>query len=496
MNEAASLPAAAPHADSLLAARNSVRLVGSLLLTWGIALAVRFLLPRSLGPERFGDLSFAEALAATFAMGMALGVDPYIRREVALRPAHASDFFGGVQLVRALLLGALAAAMAATLHAAHRPTGLVTLALLFAIAGLFVNTNATLSAMLHANQTVSEMSALAIATKVVWGGLLLASLLLGWPLWTFAFGLLASEAIESVVLYRVAQKHLGLRLRLDARATRVVLVASAPFYLGAIAQAAYARLDVSLLALQTTPAEVGYYGAAQALNGTLLLISPILAWVLQPLLSRADGRSPEEAHALLRRFSELTLAAVAPLALALMLGAGECVQLLFGPAFAPSALALRILAASMLPTYAAILAASYLIAVGRGWTPTFLIGASLALDIAGNLLFLRPLQSFIGQPGAGGAAAATALLVTELLGAAVFIGLLGRRMFDAKGLGVLAKTAALCVLVAVLDHALARLGPLRLAIDAVVYLALAIPSGALPINEQLQFVRTVRQSRS
>ena len=46
-----------PQGDALLAFRNAVKLGGSLLLTWGIALGVRLLMPRYLGPDAFGHAS-------------------------------------------------------------------------------------------------------------------------------------------------------------------------------------------------------------------------------------------------------------------------------------------------------------------------------------------------------------------------------------------------------------------------------------------------------
>ena len=48
-----------------LAVRNAAKLGGSLAVTWGIGLVVRLYLPRFLGPEHFGMLSFAEAFSTT-----------------------------------------------------------------------------------------------------------------------------------------------------------------------------------------------------------------------------------------------------------------------------------------------------------------------------------------------------------------------------------------------------------------------------------------------
>jgi len=64
-----------------------------LLFTWSIALGIRVILPRHLGPSLFGTLQFADAFASTFFVLVSLGMETYIRKEVAVRPEHASDFY-------------------------------------------------------------------------------------------------------------------------------------------------------------------------------------------------------------------------------------------------------------------------------------------------------------------------------------------------------------------------------------------------------------------
>src|SRR4051794_20126287 len=84
--------------DAATALRNAIKLGGSLLATWTVALAVRFQLPRHLGPVRFGDFNFCDSFTAAFFIFLSLGIETYIQKEVSVRPKHASEFFGGVLL--------------------------------------------------------------------------------------------------------------------------------------------------------------------------------------------------------------------------------------------------------------------------------------------------------------------------------------------------------------------------------------------------------------
>ena len=99
----------AGHRDLGVAFRNALKLGGSLLGTWAVALVVRFQLPRLMGPERFGAFNFADSASVVVFTFLGFGVDTYIQKEIAVRPEHASDFFGAVVVLRAaagvLLLG-------------------------------------------------------------------------------------------------------------------------------------------------------------------------------------------------------------------------------------------------------------------------------------------------------------------------------------------------------------------------------------------------------
>ncbi|MFL5438842.1 MAG: flippase, partial [Myxococcales bacterium] len=116
--QAAVVPATGVE-DVRRAIGNALKLSGSLAASWTIALAVRLVLPRGLGPDRFGALSSADALTTTAFVFLQLGVDTYVRTAVAVRPDHAREFFGGVFLLR----GALAVALSAAMIVVSRATG-------------------------------------------------------------------------------------------------------------------------------------------------------------------------------------------------------------------------------------------------------------------------------------------------------------------------------------------------------------------------------------
>src|SRR5207302_8775524 len=136
---------------------------------------------------------------------LTLGLDLYVRREVSVRLAHATEFFGGVLALRVVLAAALFLGMAALMHATHRPPQVRALVYLFGLAQFFISINATLSAILHSAGRVDGMSIIAAITKVLWAGGCAAAIWLGTRLWLFPASLLLGEVIEAAVLYRLAQ---------------------------------------------------------------------------------------------------------------------------------------------------------------------------------------------------------------------------------------------------------------------------------------------------
>src|SRR5207237_830200 len=93
-----------------------------------------------------------------------------IRKELSVKPGHASDFFGSVLGTR-LGIGLLVfAAMYGVMVVTHRPPQVQLLVMVFGPAQLILISNQSLAAMLHASGTVDGLSLLNIISKAIWGG--------------------------------------------------------------------------------------------------------------------------------------------------------------------------------------------------------------------------------------------------------------------------------------------------------------------------------------
>lgn len=477
--------------ELVTALRNAVKLGGSLIITYGIGLAVRFFLPRYLGPEIFGQYSWSDGFTSLFFVVATLGIETYIRKEVSVRPAHATDFYGGIFVLRVGMTVLLALGMAVVMHASHEPEQVRWLVFVFATSQLFVQNNGALSAVLHACGRVDGLSVMNIASKILSGGGLFLMMGLNAPVPFLAVPQLSAEVFETCVLYFLARRHAGLRFRVDFRAVRAVLTTSLPFYVNSAALAANGRTDVTLLGLIASKQEVGWYSGAWTIAGLTMLVTPMIGWVVMPLMSRAAARSEEELTRLIRRAIEATLAFSIPVALAIALGADFWIRLMSGPAFAPAALALRILAPMFVLTYVAMVTSVWLMIVNKAWSVTITSVVGLVLNPALNLLLIKPCLTAIG-PSGGAAGSAISMVLTELVVTTILFIRMGRYAFDRRNLVMLGKTLAVCAVVIGMDFFLKPYGPIRLLFEALLYIALVLITRAVRVDEIVSAIRTVR----
>jgi O-antigen/teichoic acid export membrane protein len=478
--------------DAIVAVRNTLKLGSGLIATWCVSLGVRIFLPRFLGPENFGPLSFAEAFTTAFFVLATLGVDTYIRTEIPLRSKHGDDFFGGILAIRLLMTAVIVAAIAAVLWATHRPPELRRLVYVFAAAQSLVVLNETLAAFLHARCRVGGLAGVNVAAKVVWAAGIAVALARGGGLIAIGAAYVVAEAAKAALLFRLCRRHLDLHVRLDWTAAWAVVLACTPFYVNYIARNVYSRIDVSLLEFTSTNIEVGWYAAANVLANVTLLITPVFNWVLLPLFARAAARSDQDLTRTIHRSLEAIQAVTIPVALMLGLGADIWVGLVFGKAYAPAALSLKILAPLSVLTYVATVGSQWLVVLQRPWRVTVI---SLVCTLVNPVLVLGligPCSRRLG-PGGAGAGCALAQFATEVLVTSLLMAGVGRRAVDRSTLTALGKSLAACGAAVLVDRFTAEWGAARLALDLVAYLCVVLLLGAIRLRDTAQFARLAFQ---
>lgn len=488
-----------PHAvetagEVQLAFANAIKLSLSLIGTIAVAVIVRIFVPRYLGPAGFGQLSFADAFAATFFTFATFGVDTYIRKEIATRPEHANDFYAGFFVLRLLASAAIFGIMALSLWAMGKGALEWRLAFIFALGQVAFIDNYTLSAFLQAASQVNELAWMNVASKILWCGSIFAGLLTGWPVEWVAVCFFISEGVKTAYLMWVAHKKLNLRWNIDTKATWAVLVASFPFFVNNIALRIYEKLNIIILSKLSNDTEVGWYSAAMTIAGFSLLFLPVLQAVIMPLASRMASKSVEAMNEVMRGGARLMVVGGTLIALMLMLHAETVAHYAFGKQYEAAALSLKVLAPMFPLTYLATVAALHLIQQDRTWT---LIRVSL-LAVFLNPLLNAPLIAwgFHMGPGMAGAMSALATVCTELVTVTVNLLLLGKAAVDNRFWHVVLRTLAICAVICGMHWMLKILGIWRIPLELVAYMGLAVVLKTLPLDELRRMIAEARRSRA
>jgi O-antigen/teichoic acid export membrane protein len=489
-------PPASEHArrEGALAFRNAIKLAASLVLTWGVALIVTFKLPKYLGPTVFGHYKFGDQFAMSLAVFLSLGVDTYISREVAIRPKHASEFFGGLLVVRALVIFPLILFALFFLHGAVEDRRVA--AALFGVAYMFTALNNTFQQTLQAASNVGRLAVANVVAKVLWGGGTLAAVLLHMPLWVLPLPLVFSEGIKAAFLFFATREAIDLEVKIDIAATKKVLAVSFPFFIANVAVNLGSSIDVVMLGkiLKEDSPEVGWYGSARQIAQLSALLSPILSGVLIPMMSRAKARDTEEFFKILRRGIEGVAVVSIPLTLILAVGAELWIKLALKAEFLPAAASLRWLAPTFVLAYGNVLLWLALMILDRSWTITIVSIAGLAL-LPIFIFIAVPLTKDLG-PGGAGMGVAMALSARELVIFLVFLAFLGKDALDKRNVLSVLKSLVICAVVIFVDGKLTMLHPfVKILADALLYFVLMVATGVLRPQDAKAVLKLIKDRK-
>lgn len=485
-----------------------MKLASSLVVSFGITIAVRqVLIPRMLGTERYGELNFADGFAGLFLVAAWLGVDTWLRKELGVTLKSAQGIYGGILVIRAGFAVVLTTAMALTLGLLGRSDTIILMAVIFGVSQLMVMAQNTASALLHAAGKVGGISIANIVGKLLWAAIVIPALFMQLSIVWLAVAFLVSETFKAICATWLAARHQRITLAVDLKAAFKAMKAALPFWVNAIALAGAGRADVAVVGTlaagvlgshAAADREVGWYTVVLGIGSMLMVMTPVLGWVLMPLLSRALQRSQEEAGKIIRRAFEVCIVIGTPLSVGAFVAADELIAI-YKPEYGPSALVLKIMAWTYVLTYLNIVSANCLSALGRGWTVTLTSISTLLLTPAIDF-FLVPYALKTWGPGYGAAACGVSIVIAEALTTGLMIKRLGHLAFDRRLISIVIRTGITAACVIVLDVLLARFTPIgpwtRVGICAASYVVLATATRSVRPGEAKAFIVLARAQRA
>lgn len=298
----------------------------------GLNFVVGILVVRHLGPTGTGVLQSSLALAALFALGVELGLDGVLRREIVRTPERTGALLGTATLLR--LAALIPAILLFALAYEHQGAGTPSL-------GFWVGI--TLALPLAQTAEVWFLATGRVRTNVLAQGtafILVSALRVAFVLAGAAVTAFGAAAAAETLLIGLA---LGVAFwrctaaprawSWDAALAREMLRDAAPLLLTNLAVFIYRRFDLLIVASLLDTRAAGFYAAAVRMS-ELGYVAPMLllnAWF--PLITRLHAEDPAAYRAALADFYRKIVWAGAAFALVVTLSAHWLVRILLGKAF-------------------------------------------------------------------------------------------------------------------------------------------------------------------
>jgi O-antigen/teichoic acid export membrane protein len=230
---------------------------------------------RHLGPALYGHLAFSLALLSVFQIGVTLGADGIVVREISQHPERSHQVLGSALLMR-LLAGVLGWGAMCLLVRLSYGVGSIELSLVAIMGAGLIFQSADVIDLWFQSQVQSRLSVFSKAIGYCGASLIKVILILcAAPLWMFAAAFFADMLLAALALCAVYKKcPVGNKWAWDGRFALSMLREAWPVLISAIALACFARVDQVLLKYLASEQDLGLYSAVLPFS---------LAWQMLPM---------------------------------------------------------------------------------------------------------------------------------------------------------------------------------------------------------------------
>ncbi len=421
---------------------------------------------RRLGESGLGAFVFAVAFTGLLMVPIGLGLDRYTLRKIAEDPTSSHTLFFNVLGLKVVLAVPVFGLGFLGLHLVGY--GAQAQATAWALApGVFSDSVArTQLSVFSAHERNGPPSIADTINRVSSAVLGIIALQLGFGVVSVGVTYSIGSIVGVLVGFALMARTVGMPARaLSHRRWRALATSSVPFAAQDLFSALLAKIDAVILSLLATQAAVGRYGAAYRLFESTMFISFALAGAFSAMYTYLGPDSTPTLGSVFQRSIKLSLVALTPMTVAFVVLAAPICRLIYGPAFVPAAVPLRILGPGVVLIGFVYLCTSLAVARGNPRKMASLTGLMVAANIALNLILI---------PKYSAAGAAAAMVATE----AIFAVLVARLALRAVGgihwlttaTGALAAGAGMTLVALPLRHSL----PAALLAGGAVYLVVLI----------------------
>ena len=376
---------------------NSGWMMGDQVIRQSVGLLVGVWLARYLGPQLFGDFSYAIALVMIFSPMALLALDGIAIRNMVQNPADRDKILGTSFFL--MLCGGIVA-FSLTVIAAfwarpddHLIHWLVGVMAAGSIIQALIAIEFWFESQMQWKFTVYAKTSAFLILSLIKIGLILIQA----PLIAFAWAALAETAIGSiglVIVYR--RKGYSIQAWRFSRSTaRSLLKDSWPLFFSTLLTMIYMRIDQVMIGNMIGSGELGKYSVAVRISEAWYFIPLVLSSSIFPAVVKAEAVSRELYYAHMERLYRMMAFLAYMVAIPVAFFSGEIIQILFSSSYNDSGPLLAILIWTGL--FTSLGAARNVFIVSKNWTRIEMasVGLGCLLNILLNFMFI-PLYGAMG----------------------------------------------------------------------------------------------------
>src|SRR3989338_5261366 len=303
-----------------------------------ISFFVTIYLVRYLGPQNYGNLSYAVSFVGIFSVLSSLGIDNVLYRELILFPEKRNEYLGSAFILK--LSAGLIASLATVLGAILFATDDVSQLIIIILAGtVFFYVFNVVVYEFQANVEQKYPSLVSLAVVFILNLLKLWVIFLDQGIIYIGGILLLESVLYALMFAYIRRKYYGsFRNWTYNRAVALsILRDSWPFIFIALFVSVYARIDQVMLKHLIDSSAVGIYDAAVRIAEVWLFVPGIIASSLFPAIVNGKKTSIHEYKKRLLTLTIFLVAVAGIVAIFSTLIAKPLVLTLYGPAFIESA---------------------------------------------------------------------------------------------------------------------------------------------------------------
>lgn len=380
----------------------------SRMLSMVVSFLATVFIARNLGPENYGQLSYAVSFVGLFAFIATFGVDTILYRELIKHPENSQKLLGTGFGIR-IIAGTIAAAICG-ITALLVVENDVSKILIFLLTTTFaLNSFQVINHEFQAQVRSKYPSIVTITVTTILNILKIITILLGEGVIYLSLILVLESVLYAVFYLYIYEKKLGGNIfswTFEWAIAKTLLKDSWPLMFSTAFALIYARIDQVFIKHMIDVSSVGVYDAAVRLAEVWYIIPSILVTALFPAIINAKKTSEELYFARIKKLGLLLLVLALLISLPVTLLAPYLMTILYGKAFIAGVIVLQIYVWATVGIFLGSLVTNYLIAENHRRIVLFTSLVPMVINVSLNLLWI-PVYGITG--------AAFATLVSYML---------------------------------------------------------------------------------